>query len=157
MKRLSVVLAVLLLVGLVTTSVFADSCCRKSICEDWSDFQWSVGNNGVVRFRPRFPRSVARYNWNFGDGEGYSSFEDSSFTHRYEDNGTYVVQLRAKNVCGEWESTTRRITIDTASYERQCEACHERYPETKVYSTCGSSCGSITLGIIATVIFFTVL
>ena len=149
MKKKSAVLIIVLLMGLIGTSVFANACCQRSVCEGWSDFSWSVKDNGVVHFWADHPASVDQYTWSFGDGKNYSSFNNSSFTHRYEKSRTYTVTLKARNVCGVWERTTYRVRVNTA--------CCERQPRTKVYSTCGDPCGVLILGTLATLIFFSVL
>jgi len=60
----------------------------------------SVAGNG---------RSIANYNWSFGDGE--SSNKGPKTSHAFPTAGTYTVRLRVTNNLGETDVVTQEVPV----------------------------------------------
>lgn len=54
---------------------------------------------------------VSTYSWDFGDGTVVGPYTNNTYTHVYEESGTYAVKLIANNAYGSTESTPQNITI----------------------------------------------
>lgn len=109
MRRMSAVMVVLLVVGLlgVVASAAHQDC---PPFPEKSEFRVVEKKGRWIKLAP-CDRFQSEYQWSFGDGSRHSTFFDEAVTHRYERDGIYSVTLRTEDLFGEESVTRRQVRI----------------------------------------------
>jgi gliding motility-associated-like protein len=71
--------------------------------------------NPYIKFRDESSDQIRSWEWNFGDGNGYSKIQNPSYI--YKAAGDYMVNLVVTNNNGCHDSTTRFVHIGEIDYE----------------------------------------
>lgn len=109
-------------IGLAICLLFLTGCCMFFNKPPRADFNWSPSNpktGDTVTFvnNSHDPDgSIRASRWNFGDG---ASSAQRNPTHVYNQSGTYTVSLTVEDKCGDTDSRSSTITVQSGSQPPQ--------------------------------------